>query len=148
MSKITKEMLLATSLPNRFLEKQGKSLKIVLSRDEVKEKLQRVSTVTVIQLKDFLLDEDHEGWWFYTDDYCFGNGVTWGDDPVSHFTSVPSSTGIPHSVKERPGLETGRITNLEEFEFVYQTRGTYIPTIEKLLELLNGEDGGAISGTK
>ena len=96
--------------------------------------------MTVIELKNSLLDEDDEGWWFYTDDYCFGKGVTWGDNRSSHFTSLPSSTDIPHVVRERPGLESGRITTLEEFEFVYQSRGRYIPTLDKLLEILNGED--------
>ncbi len=51
MRKISKEELLISPLPARFID-PGKGLKIVLTREEVKEIVERTGSVTVILLFD------------------------------------------------------------------------------------------------
>ena len=138
MTKVTKEMLFISPLPARFIDPE-KELRIVLTRDETEEIMKRLKVITVILLFDPDGEPGKESHWFYTDDYCFGCEITRGDYPATSFTSVPTSTSVPHMSKERPELKDGIVRTLGQYEMVYRTKGKRIDSIDELLKVLNRE---------
>ena len=82
-----------------------------------------------------------EGVCFFVNDYLLGYKVL-----PDNF--VPSSTVIPHRVKPRPGLETGWVSNLKEYDFIYrnghagQKRPRRLKSLEELVEYLNTHYAG------
>lgn len=97
---ITKEMLKDSSSKAKYLAKVGQPLKIVLDPAEVQFALSSGKTsVSVIQ---FRIDERR--YFFYTDDYVNGKGITWGPGKLSTIETVPSTTQVPHLVTPRQGL--------------------------------------------
>ena len=69
---------------------------------------------------------------FFTNDHCFGYDVLPDD-----FTSC--TIVVPQTVAPRKGLESGTITNIEEYIFVYYDDLKIIESVEELVELLNKE---------
>lgn len=138
MASVTKEMLFMHPLPARFIDPE-KDLRIVLTRQEAEEIMKRLKVITTILLFDPEGEPGKESHWFYTDDYCFGSEITWGDHPATPFTSIPTSTSVPHMSKERPGLEDGIVRTLDQYEMVYRTKGKRIDSIDELLKVLNRE---------
>ncbi len=138
MTKVTKEMLFMSPLPARFIDPE-KELRILLTRDEAEEIMKRLKVITVILIFDPDSEPGKESYWFYTDDFCFGNEITWGDYPATSFTTIPTSTSVPHMTKERPGLKDGVVRTLDQYEKVYRTKGKHIDSIDELLKVLNRE---------
>lgn len=76
---------------------------------------------------------DDKGVCFFTSGYLFN--VLENRKLPKNF--VPSSTVIPHRVAPRAGLESGYVTNLTEYVFVYRRNRKRINTLEELIEYLN-----------
>lgn len=95
---------------------------------------------TVMEISEVCCDE-RKGVCFFTNDYLIGYEVL-----PKNF--VPSSTVIPHRVKPRPGLETGWVSNLKEYDFIYrsghagQKRPRRLKSLEELVEYLNTHYAG------
>lgn len=127
---ITKQDILTSSAVSRMLARDGKVVDGVLSLEKYREWRANHPASTSIQA---ITSGDH-GVFFYTDDYCLGINIP----EMNAHGFVPSSTGFPMSVKARPGLESGWISTLEEFEFIFHKDHRRLETIEELLEILNG----------
>ena len=133
MSSITKEMLQNSSAEAALLKRSGKVKKVVLTTEEMSEYL--MCGRTSVSVIEFSVND--ETYWFYTDDYCNGKGITWGPTKLVTFETVPSTTQVPCHVTPRKGLESGWVQNLKDFEFVFQNRGHQITTIDEYLGTLN-----------
>ena len=127
---ITKQMLIESFAQGKFLQKQGREVKIVLTREEAKDRLRST-------LSTFTFTVGDKDYFFYTDSYCAGNGITWGPNKICSISTVPSSTVIPHYVVERKGLEDGIVDSLEKYEFVYHKGDICIESLDEYLEILN-----------
>lgn len=134
---ITKEMLLMSFGQGKFSLKQGKELKIVLSRKEVEQRLRSTVSDICFTIDEICFTIDEKSYYFYTDSYCVGQGITWGPNKRSLIDTVPSSTDIPHRVVERKGLEDGWVNNLDHYEFIYHYNDIRIETLEEYLDILN-----------
>ena len=113
---ITKEMLQTSSSMSKYFLKTGKKeLKIVLTTEEM-ETLHNNNKTSVSTIQ---FNIEGKRYWFYTDDYCNGQGITWGPGKLSYVETAPSSTRIPKQVVPRPGLEDGWIRSIKDFESIY-----------------------------
>lgn len=133
MRLITLEMIQNISAEAALLKRSGKVKKVVLTTEEMSAYL--MSGRTSVSIIEFRIDD--KTYWFYTDDYCNGKGITWGPTKLVTFETVPSTTQVPCHVAPRKGLESGWVQNLKDFEFVFQSNGHQITTIDEYLEILN-----------
>lgn len=69
---------------------------------------------------------------FFTNDHCFGYDVLPDD-----FTSCTSV--VPQTVVPRKGLESGVITNIDEYVAVYYDDCRIIESTQELVDYLNNE---------
>lgn len=130
---ITEEMLKNSSSHSLAAKKQGVEVKIVLTTEEVQKYLDSGKT----SVSDVTFKADGRDYWFYTDDYCHGTGITWGNDKLTAIETCPSTTQISHQVVPRKGLEDGVVKNLKDFEFIYHYNDHQITKIEDYLKILN-----------
>ena len=69
---------------------------------------------------------------FFTNDHCFGVGVL----PKDFFTCT---SVLPENVAPRKGLESGVITNIDEYVAVYYDDCRIIESTQELVDYLNNE---------
>ena len=69
---------------------------------------------------------------FFTNDHCFGVGVL----PKDFFTCT---SVLPENVAPRKGLESGVITNIDEYIAVYYDDCRIIESTQELVDYLNNE---------
>lgn len=108
--------------------------KPVMSLAEAQECLTRYNLSTIMEISE--VDANGSGVCFFVNDYLLGYKVLPGN-------FVPRSTVIPHSVKARPGLESGWVSNLTEYDFIYRNgfpgeeKPRRLESLEELVEYLN-----------
>lgn len=120
---------------NERFELDGNQFSIEVNNKKVILRHWNINTHIVKPIIEFRIDD--KTYWFYTDDYCNGKGITWGPTKLVTFETVPSTTQVPCHVAPRKGLESGWIQNLKDFEFVFQSKGHQITTIDEYLGTLN-----------
>lgn len=106
----------------------------VMSLVEAQKYLTQYNLSSVMEISE--VTTNGSGVCFFVNDYLLGYKVL-----PNNF--VPSSTVIPHYVKERPGLESGCVTNLAEYDFIYRNgfvgeeKPRRLESLEELIEYLN-----------
>lgn len=98
-----------------------------LTRDQAKVYAQESRRIT----EGHITINGSEYYHFYTDNHCFGY-----QDEKNKLICVPISSSLPMSATPREGLESGRITTLEEHEIVFGKDSTLINDFNELVDFI------------
>lgn len=127
---VSKEDLLTSSSMARCLKSQGRSIKVVLSPEELQDRLDNGGkSIQIIESSPL----HGEGVYFFTDDYCVGVNIP----EFKEKGLTPASIMIPYKIKPRPGFEDGYIKNVAEYQRLHCNGMRLISNIDELLEYLN-----------
>ena len=116
-----KEKLLASSHMAKSLAKSGRSIKGVLTTEEMQDKVDAGQTITCYRDNNVF---------FFSDDYCMG---------VDYLPKciVPSSSVIPYDVCPREAFPDGIIKNVEEYIKLHHSEKKQMNTVDELIDYLN-----------
>lgn len=116
-----KETLLTNSAMAKNLAKSGRSIKGVLTTEEMQAKVDAGQTITCNR---------DDNVFFFSDDYCIG---------VSYLPGclVPSSTVIPYPISPREEFPDGLIKNVQEYINLHHKNKKQMNTVDELIDYLN-----------
>lgn len=116
-----KEKLLTNSAMAKNLAKSGRSVKGILTTEEMQAKVDAGQTIQCVRDNNVF---------FFTDDYCMG---------VDYLPKcfVPSSTVIPHNVTPREAFPDGIIKNVQDYIRLYENDKKQLNTVDEFIDYLN-----------
>ncbi len=133
MSTITKKQLFKTISSSAYAKQYGNQTKIILNKEEMQAYLDlNTKAISTVEFK-----YNDKWYWFYSDDYCHGKGITWGTNKLVNIDPIPSRLYLPYKVIPREGLIDGLVKTLDEFIFVFRPNDHQITSVEEYLEILN-----------
>lgn len=106
----------------------------VISKAEAQERMMALSrTMAFSRQGTFVsVSNRNHGIAFFTNDHCFGIGVLPKD-------FVACTSVVPQNVAPRKGLESGVITNIDEYIAIYYDDCRIIESTQELVDYLNNE---------
>lgn len=109
----------------------------VISKAEAQERMMALSRMMAFSRQGTFISvisvcNRNHGIVFFTNDHCFGIGVL----PKDFFTCT---SVLPENVAPRKGLESGVITNIDEYIAVYYDDCRIIESTQELVDYMNNE---------